>query len=92
MKDYIKKLKTLTQVIRLVNENYVEEVDMNNILEGAIVGLLDRLDPHSIYIYFYRIPIHHLVLFLFRFIIYPLLLLNASNNFCLISSSICSSA
>ena len=29
--NYIKKWKTLTQVIRLVNENYVEEVDMNEI-------------------------------------------------------------
>ena len=36
--NYIKKWKTLTQVIRLVNENYVEEVDMNEILDGAIIG------------------------------------------------------
>ena len=49
-KDQFQKMKTLTQIIRLVTESYVEEVDMNNILEGAIVGLLDRLDPHSIYI------------------------------------------
>ena len=50
VKDQFKKMKTLTQIIRLVNEYYVEEVDMNDILEGAIIGLLDRLDPHSIYI------------------------------------------
>ena len=42
--NYIKKLKTLTQVIRLVNENYVEEVDMNDVLDGAIIGLLDKLE------------------------------------------------
>ena len=48
--NYIKKLKTLTQVIRLVNENYVEEVDMNDALDGAIIGLLDKLDPHSSYL------------------------------------------
>tara|TARA_B100000530_G_C15919317_1_gene472526 strand:- start:277 stop:1842 length:1566 start_codon:yes stop_codon:yes gene_type:complete len=48
--NYIKKWKTLTQVIRLVNENYVEEVDMNEILDGAIIGLLDKLDPHSSYL------------------------------------------
>ena len=48
--NYIKKLKTLTQVIRLVNENYVEEVDMNDVLDGAIIGLLDKLDPHSSYL------------------------------------------
>ncbi|SVE58194.1 uncharacterized protein METZ01_LOCUS511048, partial [marine metagenome] len=49
-KDQFQKMKTLTQIIRLVSENYVEEVDMNDILEGAITGLLDKLDPHSNYI------------------------------------------
>ena len=48
--DQFQKMKTLTQVIRLVNNNYVEDVDMNDILDGAIIGLLDRLDPHSSYI------------------------------------------
>ena len=43
-------LRTLTEVIKLVKENYVEEVDMGNIVEGAIIGLLDKLDPHSSYI------------------------------------------
>jgi carboxyl-terminal processing protease len=33
-----------------VNENYVEDVEMEEILNGAIVGLLDKLDPHSTYI------------------------------------------
>ncbi|MBC8312188.1 MAG: S41 family peptidase [Candidatus Marinimicrobia bacterium] len=49
-KDHFKKLKTLTQIIRLVNDNYVEDVEMEEILNGAIVGLLDKLDPHSTYI------------------------------------------
>ena len=49
-KDQFQKMKTLTQIIRLVSENYVEEVDMNQILEGAIIGMLDKLDPHSSYI------------------------------------------
>ena len=43
-------LRTLTEVIKLVKENYVDEVDMGNIVEGAIIGLLDKLDPHSSYI------------------------------------------
>ena len=43
-------MKTLTQIIRLISETYVEEIDMNDILEGAIIGMLDRLDPHSSYI------------------------------------------
>ena len=50
VKDQFQKMKTMTQIIRLVSENYVEDVDMNDILEGAIIGLLDRLDPHSSYI------------------------------------------
>ena len=49
-RDQFQKMKTFTQIIRLVSENYVEEVDMNDILEGAIIGLLDKLDPHSSYI------------------------------------------
>ena len=49
-RDQFQKMKTLTQIIRLVSENYVEDVDMNEILEGAIIGLLDKLDPHSNYI------------------------------------------
>ena len=50
IKDQFQKMKTMTQIIRLISENYVEDVDMNDILEGAIIGLLDRLDPHSSYI------------------------------------------
>ncbi len=50
VKDKFRKMKTLSQLIQLVNNNYVEEVDLDDILEGAIVGMLDRLDPHSSYI------------------------------------------
>ena len=50
IQDKFQKMKTMTQVIRLVSENYFEDVDMNDIMEGAIIGLLDRLDPHSSYI------------------------------------------
>ncbi|MEE2858499.1 MAG: PDZ domain-containing protein, partial [Candidatus Neomarinimicrobiota bacterium] len=50
VKDQFQKMKTLTQIIRLVNENYFEDIDMDDIMEGAIIGLLDRLDPHSSYV------------------------------------------
>ncbi len=49
-KDKFQKMKILTQIIRLVNDNYVEDIDMDDMLEGAIIGMLDRLDPHSQYI------------------------------------------
>ena len=48
--DPFSKLKTLTEVIRLVQEGYFEDVDMNKGLEGAIRGFLETLDPHSQYI------------------------------------------
>ncbi len=48
--DKYKKLKTFTEVLRLVNDNYFEDVDLNKIIDGAIVGMLNELDPHSNYI------------------------------------------
>ena len=48
--DPFYKLKTLTQVIRLVQDGYFEEINMTKALEGAIRGFLEELDPHSKYI------------------------------------------
>jgi len=48
--DPFYKLKTLTQVIRLVQDGYFEDIDMTKALEGAIRGFLEELDPHSKYI------------------------------------------
>ena len=48
--DHYKKLKTFTELLRLVNDNYFENVDMDKIIDGAIIGMLDELDPHSTYI------------------------------------------
>ena len=36
------KLKTLTQVIRLVQDGYFEEIDMTKALEGAVRGFLEE--------------------------------------------------
>lgn len=46
----IAKLKSLSYIIRLVENYYVDEVDLGEILDGAIHGFLDELDPHSSYI------------------------------------------
>ena len=43
-------LKILTKVLRLLDEQYVEEVDFESLVEGAISGMLNTLDPHSTYI------------------------------------------
>ena len=48
--DRFKKLKTFSELLRLINDNYVEDVDVDAVLDGAIVGMLNELDPHSTYI------------------------------------------
>lgn len=48
--DLYQKLNSLQEIIGLVNENYVDPVDWDNVMEGAYEGLLGRLDPHSNYI------------------------------------------
>ena len=45
--DPFNKLKTIAQLVRIIYEKYVEEVDMNKVLNGALRGMLDELDPHS---------------------------------------------
>lgn len=41
---------TLTRIASLVRDNYVEEVDQDKLVDGAIDGMLTKLDPHSTYI------------------------------------------
>ncbi|MEG3637989.1 S41 family peptidase [Magnetococcus sp. PR-3] len=41
------KLKVFTEVLDLVRTQYVEEVDEEKVLYGAISGMLETLDPHS---------------------------------------------
>ena len=40
-------LKVFTEVLSYVEANYVEEVDPNKLVQGAIRGMLRTLDPHS---------------------------------------------
>ena len=43
-------LKSFTDVLALVQKNYVEDVSMKDLVEGAIKGMLLTLDPHSGYL------------------------------------------
>ena len=43
-------LSLFTNVLRLVRENYVEEVDEADLVRGAVRGMLQELDPHSSYL------------------------------------------
>lgn len=44
------KLKVFAEVTSLVESSYVEEVQPNKLIEGAIQGMLKKLDPHSSYL------------------------------------------
>ena len=43
------KLKVLADVFSIVERNYVESVKANDLINGAINGMLETLDPHSNY-------------------------------------------
>jgi len=47
-KNY-ENLKTFSDVLYIVQKDYVEETDVDNLMEGAINGMLMTLDPHSSY-------------------------------------------
>lgn len=44
------QLQKLNYILHTVRDNYVEDPDAAKILEGAIRGMLEELDPHSVYI------------------------------------------
>ena len=41
------KLKVLADVLAIVERNYVEPVNASSLINGAINGMLETLDPHS---------------------------------------------
>lgn len=43
-------LEAFTNVLAIVQKNYVEEVGTRKLMEGAINGMLNALDPHSAYL------------------------------------------
>jgi carboxyl-terminal processing protease len=43
-------LSLFSDVLRLVRENYVEPVDEHKLIQGAVRGMLQELDPHSSYL------------------------------------------
>ena len=44
------KTKELQQIISYVNHFYFGPVNMEEIMDGAFHGLMEELDPHSVYI------------------------------------------
>jgi len=48
-KNIYRNLKTFNEILRMVEKNYVEEMDSKTLIEGAINGMMKSLDPHSSY-------------------------------------------
>lgn len=48
-KSLYEQLKTFTDVLSIVQRDYVEQVQNSKLVEGAIKGMLASLDPHSGY-------------------------------------------
>ena len=40
-------LKLFSDVLQEIEENYVDEVDAEKLIQDAITGMVDNLDPHS---------------------------------------------
>ena len=48
--DTYRQLETFANILSILQENYVEEIDAREAVDGAIKGLLLSLDPHSSYL------------------------------------------
>ncbi len=44
------KFEVMTQILNFVNQLYYDEVDMEALMNGAFHGIMEQLDPHSIFI------------------------------------------
>ena len=44
------RLKTFSQILGIIQDQYVEEVSPEVAIEGAIDGMLKTLDPHTHYL------------------------------------------
>ncbi|MBL7074056.1 S41 family peptidase [candidate division KSB1 bacterium] len=45
-----RQLNKLTRVIKIIHSVYVEVPDGGKLIDGAVRGMLEQLDPHSVYI------------------------------------------
>jgi carboxyl-terminal processing protease len=47
--DDYENLRVFTEILSLVQSNYVEDIDTKKLVEGAVKGMLKTLDPHTSY-------------------------------------------
>jgi len=48
-KGIYKDIKTFNEVFDIVKKNYVDEVEAQSLIQGAINGMIKTLDPHSVF-------------------------------------------
>ena len=44
------QIQRFMEVVRVLNELYFEEVDSKELVDSAITGMLEKLDPHTVYL------------------------------------------
>jgi carboxyl-terminal processing protease len=49
-KETYEGIETFTNILSIIQKNYVDEVPTKQLIEGAINGMLTSLDPHSAYL------------------------------------------
>src|SRR5437762_95543 len=49
-KETYENIEIFTNVLALVQKNYVDPVTTKQLIDGAITGMLNALDPHSSYL------------------------------------------
>jgi carboxyl-terminal processing protease len=47
MEETYKNLEVFSNILSIVQQNYVDDIDTQETIEGAISGMLSSLDPHS---------------------------------------------
>jgi carboxyl-terminal processing protease len=47
IEDTYEKLKVFTEILSLIQANYVDDVNSKELMYGAVKGMLETLDPHS---------------------------------------------
>lgn len=45
-----KEISTFSKILEIVEQNYVQPVDGEKLMQGAITGMLSSLDPHTVYL------------------------------------------
>ena len=49
-KIIVNSVTKFREIIANIENSYVDEVDSEDLVDGAILDMLDKLDPHSVYI------------------------------------------